>query len=114
MASVNRTIHIGNTTRDPELRRTPNGTLTCEIGLAVNRKFKLESGETREEVLFLEITFWGKQAEIVCQYAKKGDALYIAGRLSMDEWVDKVTGAKRTKMRITAEEFQFLSGRSGS
>lgn len=108
MASVNKVILIGNLTRDPELRYTPKGSAVCELGLAVNRKYRLESGEAREEVTFLDVTFWGKQAETISKWMKKGRPLYIEGRLQMDTWDDKTTGQKRSKTRIVGEEFQFL------
>ena len=110
MASVNKVILIGNLTRDPELRYTPKGSAVCEVGLAVNRKYKLDSGETREEVTYLDVTFWGKQGETVSKWMKKGRPLYIEGRLQMDTWEDKTSGQKRSKIRIIAEEFQFLGG----
>lgn len=110
MPSVNKVILIGNLTRDPELRYTPAGRALCEVGMAVNRKYKLESGESREEVTYLDITFWGKQAEVVAKWMKKGRPLYVDGRLQMDTWDDKTTGQKRSKIRIVAEDFQFLGG----
>lgn len=110
MASVNKVILIGNLTRDPELRYTPKGSAVCEVGLAVNRKYKLESGESREEVTYLDVTFWGKQGETISKWMKKGRPLYIEGRLQMDTWEDKTSGQKRSKIRIIAEEFQFLGG----
>jgi single-strand DNA-binding protein len=113
MASVNKVILIGNLTRDPELRYTPKGTGLCEIGLAVNRKYRLESGEQKEEVTFLDVTFWGKQAETISKWMKKGRPIYIEGRLQTDSWDDKATGQKRYKTRIVAEEFQFLGEGGG-
>ena len=113
MPSVNKVILIGNLTRDPELRYTPKGSALCEIGMAVNRKYKLESGEQREEVTFLDISFWGKQAEVVAKWMKKGRPLYVEGRLQMDTWDDKTTGQKRSKIKIVAEDFQFLGGDRG-
>jgi single-strand DNA-binding protein len=108
MASVNKVILIGNLTRDPELRFTPKGSGLCELGLAVNRKYKLDSGETREEVTFIDVTFWGKQAEVVSKWMKKGNPMYIEGRLQLDTWDDKTSGQKRSKLRVVAEDFQFL------
>lgn len=108
MASVNKVILIGNLTRAPELRYTPKGSAVAEVGLAVNRKWKDDSGATREETTFLDITFWGKTAETVAKFCTKGSPLYIEGRLHLDTWDDKTTGQKRSKVRIIAEEFQFL------
>ena len=112
-SSSNKVIIIGNLGRDPELRYTPKGSALCEIGMAVNRKYKLESGEQREEVTFLDISFWGKQAEVVAKWMKKGRPLYVEGRLQMDTWDDKTTGQKRSKIKIVAEDFQFLGGDRG-
>jgi single-strand DNA-binding protein len=112
MASVNKVILIGNLTRDPEIRYTPKGMAVAEVGLAVNRKYRVEN-ETREEVTFLDITFWGKQAEVVGQYMKKGKPIYIEGRLQLDTWDDKQTGQKRSKLRVVCEDFQFLGGKDG-
>lgn len=108
MASVNKVILIGNLTRDPELRYTPKGSAVCELGLAVNRKYKLDSGESREEVTFLDVTFWAKGAETIAKWLKKGNPLYVEGRLQMDTWDDKASGQKRSKIKIVGEEFQFL------
>lgn len=111
MASVNKVILIGNLTRDPELRYTPKGSAVCEVGLAVNRKYKLESGESREEVTYLDVTFWGnKGGETIAKWLKKGNPIYVEGRLQLDTWDDKVSGQKRSKIRIIGEEFQFLGG----
>lgn len=110
MASVNKVILIGNLTRDPELRYTPKGTAVCELGLAVNRKYKLDTGEPREEVTFLDISFWSKAGETIAKWVKKGQPLYVEGRLQMDTWDDKTSGQKRSKIRIIGEEFQFLGG----
>jgi single-strand DNA-binding protein len=114
MASVNKVILIGNLTRDPELRYSQKGTAICDIGLAVNRKYKLDSGESREEVTFLNVTFWGKQAETISKWMKKGQPIYVEGRLQTDSWDDKTTGQKRYKTYTIAEEFQFLGGGGGS
>lgn len=108
MASVNKVILIGNLTRAPELRYTPKGSAVAEVGLAVNRKWKDDSGNPREETTFLDITFWGKTAETVAKFCTKGSPLYIEGRLHLDTWDDKTSGQKRSKVRIIAEEFQFL------
>jgi single-strand DNA-binding protein len=114
MPSLNKVMLMGNLTRDPELRYTPKGQAVTDVGLAVNRKYKVEN-EVREEVTFVDVTFWGKQAEVVCQWMKKGRPLYVEGRLQMDSWDDKQTGKKMYKMRIVGEDFQFLGGKdSGS
>jgi len=111
MANLNKTFSIGNLTRDPELKFTAKGTAVCDIGLTINRKFKTDNG-MQEETTFLDITFWGKQAETLAQYAQKGAQLYVEGRLQMDTWDDKETGKNRSKLKITGEQFQFLGSRN--
>ena len=111
MASLNKVMLIGNATRDPELRYTPKGTAVADVGLAVNRRYRVED-ETREETTFVDITFWGRQAEVISQYLKRGNGLYAEGRLQLDSWEDKNTGQKRNKLRVVGENFQFLGGRS--
>ncbi len=114
MASFNKVILLGNLTRDPELRYTPKGQAVARLGLAVNRSYKTESGETKEEVTFIDIDAWGKQAELIGQYLKKGNPLFVEGRLKLDQWDDKNTGQKVTKLRVVMEGFQFVGGnRSG-
>jgi len=110
MASFNKVILLGNLTRDPELRYTPKGQAVARLGLAVNRSYKTETGETKEEVTFIDIDAWGKQAELIGQYLKKGNPLFIEGRLKLDQWDDKNTGQKVTKLRVVMENFQFIGG----
>lgn len=114
MANLNKVMLIGNLTRDPEVRYTPKGTAVTDLGLAVNRIYATDSGERREETTFVDITLWGRQAEIAGQYMKKGKPIYIEGRLQMDTWQDKQTGQNRTKLKIVGENFQFLGGRDES
>jgi len=112
MASLNRVLLIGNLTRDPEVRYTPKGTPVAEIGLAVNRVIPgSEEGERREEVTFVDVTLWNRQAELAEQYLKKGRAVFIEGRLQLDTWDDKQTGQKRSRLRVVAENLQFLDSR---
>lgn len=114
MASFNKVILMGNLTRDPELRYTPKGQATTRIGMAVNRTYKTESGESREEVTFIDVDAWGKQAELIGQYLRKGSPLFVEGRLKLDQWDDKNTGQKVSKLRVVMEGFQFVGGpRSG-
>lgn len=115
MASYNKVILIGNLTRDPELRYTQKGTAIAKIGLAVNRTWRDESGAQREEVTFVDIEAFGKQAETIGQYMKKGRPIMIEGRLKLDSWEDKQTNQKRSRLVIVLESFQFLDfgGRSG-
>jgi len=97
MASLNKVMIMGNLTRDPEVRYTPKGQAVVDIGLAVNRRYKVEN-ETREEVTFIDVTFWGRSAEIIGQYMKKGRPLYVEGRLQLDSWEDKATGQKKSRL----------------
>jgi len=113
MASLNKVFLMGNLTRDPELRVTPKGTPICQFGLAVNRQFKDDSGQTRDETTFVDIEAWGRQGETISKYCTKGRPLFVEGRLKLDTWDDKTTGQKRSKMRIVLENFQFLGSREG-
>jgi len=102
---------MGNLTRDVELRVTPKGTAIGQFGLAINREWKDEGGQKREEVTFVDCEVWGKTAEIIAKYVTKGRPLFVSGRLKLDSWDDKTTGQKRSKMKIVVEQFQFLGGR---
>ena len=113
MASVNKVMLIGNLTRDPEIKYTPKGTAIADIGLAVNRTYSTESGEKREEVTFIDVTLWGRVAEIVGEYCKKGRPLFVEGRLQLDTWDDKSTGQKRSKLKVVGENIQLLGSREG-
>src|SRR6218665_1054432 len=86
MPSLNKVLLMGNLTRDPELRVTPKGTPICQFSLAINRQFKMETGESREEVIFVDIEAWGKQGETIAKYLSKGRPLYVEGRLRPDQW----------------------------
>lgn len=114
MANVNKVILIGNTTRDPELKYTPKGTAVTDLGLAINRYYTPDGGDKKEETTFVDVTLWGRQAEIANQYLKKGAPVYIEGRLQMDTWDDKQTGQKRSRLRVVAENLQLLGNRQGS
>ncbi len=113
MASYNKVLLLGNLTRDPELRVTPKGTPICQFGLAVNRQFKDDSGQTRDETTFVDIEAWGRQGETISKYCTKGRPLFVEGRLKLDTWDDKTTGQKRNKMKVVLENFQFIGGREG-
>lgn len=113
MPNLNKVMLIGNLTRDPEVKYTPKGTAVAEVGLAINRVYTPEGGERREETTFVDITFWGRQAEIVGQYVKKGNPLYVEGRLQLDTWDDKQSGQKRSKLRVVGEQLQLLGARGG-
>jgi single-strand DNA-binding protein len=110
MANFNKVYLIGNLTRDPELRVTPKGTAICQFGLAVNRQFKDESGALRDDTTFVDIEAWGKQGETISKYCTKGRPLFVEGRLKLDQWEDKTSGQKRSKLKVVLEGFQFLGG----
>jgi single-strand DNA-binding protein len=113
MASYNKVILVGNLTRDPELRYTPKGMAIAKIGLAVNRNWTNEAGEKKEEVTFVDVDIFGRTAENVAQYMKKGRPILIEGRLRLDQWDDKQTGQKRSKLGVVAETVQFLGSPAG-
>lgn len=108
MASFNKVILMGNLTRDPELRYTPKGTAIARIGVAVNRVWKTETGEQREEVTFVDVDAFGKTAETIAQYLKKGNPILIEGRLRLHTWEDKQTNQKQSKLRVDLETFKFI------
>ena len=113
MANFNKVMLMGNVTRDIELRYTPKGTAVADIGLAVNRVRSGDSGEKIEETTFVDVTLWGRTAEIAHQYSGKGRPLFVEGRLHMDSWDDKTTGQKRTKLKVVAENIQLMGSGGG-
>jgi len=113
MANLNKVQIIGNVTRDPEIKYTPKGSAVTDLGIAVNRVYTPEGGEKREETTFVDVTLWGRQAEIAGEYCKKGRSIYIEGRLQLDTWEDKTSGQKRSKLRVVGENFQLLGPRPG-
>jgi single-strand DNA-binding protein len=113
MASFNKVILVGNLTRDPELRYTPKGTAIAKIGVAVNRVWTNEAGEKKEEVTFVDVDVFGRTAENVGQYMRKGRPILIEGRLRLDQWDDKQTGQKKSKLGVVAETVQFLGSPGG-
>jgi single-strand DNA-binding protein len=114
MANFNKVILAGNLTRDPELRYTPNGKAIAKFGLAINRTWTTDTGEKKEEATFVDIDSFGRQAEVISQYLKKGRPVLVEGRLKLDQWDDKQTGQKRSRLGVVLESFSFLdSGRGG-
>ena len=111
MASFNRVILMGNLTRDPELRYIPSGMAVTEIGLAVNDYRKGQNGEKIEETTFVEITLWGRQAEVVSEYCAKGRPILVEGRLKYDAW--EKDGQKRSKLSVVGERVQLLGSKEG-
>jgi single-strand DNA-binding protein len=113
-ANFNKVILAGNLTRDPELRYTPKGTAIAKIGLAINRKWRSESGELKDETTFVDVDAFGKTAETIGQYLKKGRPILVEGRLRYETWDDKQTGQKRSKLGVVLDSFQFMdSGNRG-
>ncbi len=113
MASYNRVILAGNLTRDPELRSLPSGNAVLRMSLAVNRRYTGKDGETREDVTYVDIDAFGKQAETIAKYCGKGSGILVEGRLRLDQWDDRNTGEKRSKLGVVLENFTFLGGGSG-
>jgi single-strand DNA-binding protein len=113
MASFNKVILLGNLTRDPQVRYTPGGTAVAELGLAVNRTwFDQKTNSKREEVTFVDVTLWARQAEVAGEYLAKGRQVLIEGRLQLDSWDDKESGQKRSKLRVVCENMTMIGGRS--
>jgi len=110
MASVNKVMLLGNLTRDPEIRYTPKGTAVTDLGMAINRIRTGDSGERIEEVTYVDVTLWGRTAELAGQYLSKGRSVFIEGRLQLDQWDDKATGQKRSRLRVVGENMQFIGG----
>lgn len=108
MPSFNKVILMGNLTRDPELRYTPKGTAVAKIGMAINRHWKDENGNQKEDVTFVDVDAFGRQAEVISQYLKKGRPILVEGRLKLDQWDDKQTNQKRSRLGVVLESFQFL------
>ncbi|MEO6871878.1 MAG: single-stranded DNA-binding protein [Chthoniobacterales bacterium] len=113
MSNFNKVMLMGNLTRDPEVRYTPKGTAVCDIGLAINRYFSGENGEKREDTTFVDVTLWGRTAEIAGEYLKKGRPVFIEGRLQLDTWDDKTSGQKRSKLKVIGEGMQLIGSRDG-
>jgi single-strand DNA-binding protein len=112
MASFNRVILVGNLTRDPQVKYTPGGQAVSEIGMAVSRTwFDKNTNQRKEDVTFVDVTLWGRTAEIAGEYLSKGRPVLIEGRLQLDQWDDKETGQKRNKLRVVGESMQMLGSR---
>lgn len=105
---------MGNLTRDPEIKYLPKGTAICQIGLAVNRVWSNEAGEKQEETTFVDVEFFGKKAEVIVEYFNKGKPIYVEGRLKLDQWDDKTSGQKKSKLKVVGETFEFIGGKDES
>jgi single-strand DNA-binding protein len=113
MAGFNRVILIGNLTRDPELRYTPQGTAVADLRLAVTTVRGRSGSERKEETLFIDCTVWDRQAETCSEYLAKGRPVLVDGRLIEDQWQDKETGERRSRIKVYVQNVQFLGGREG-
>ena len=111
MASYNRVVLMGNLTRDIELRYTPNGTAVTDIGVAVNDRRKSADGDWIEETTFVDVTLWGRTAEVASEYLGKGSPIFLEGRLKLDSW--EKDGQKNYKLRVVCERMQLIGGRDG-
>jgi single-strand DNA-binding protein len=114
MANFNKVILAGNLTRDPELRYTPKGIAIAKLGMAINRTWKNEAGETQTETTFVDVDAFGRQAEVIGQYMKKGKPFLVEGRLKLDTWEDKNTHQKQSKLKVVLESFSFIDSKGGS
>ncbi len=112
MASFNKVILLGNLTRDPQVRYTPGGMAVADVGLAVNHTwFDKNTNQKREEATFVDVTLWGRTAEIAGEYLSKGRQVLIEGRLKLDQWDDKQTGQKRSKLNVVCENMTMVGGK---
>ncbi|MCC6682782.1 MAG: single-stranded DNA-binding protein [Phycisphaeraceae bacterium] len=113
MPNLNKVMLMGNLTRDPELRYTPNNLAVANLGLAVNRVwYNKQTNEKQEETTFVDCEAWGRTAEVLCQYLQKGRPVYLEGRLKLDQWEDK-DGQKRSKLKVVVDQFQFIDSKQG-
>jgi single-strand DNA-binding protein len=110
MGFVNKVMLLGNTTRDPELRTLPSGTVVCDFGIAVNRVYKTSGGEEKQETAFIDCSAFGRVAEVIAEYAPKGRCIFVEGRLHFESWDDK-NGNRRNKLSVIVENFQFIGSR---
>lgn len=110
MRGFSKAIIAGNVTRDPEMRTTPSGSQVCSFAIAVNRSYKDSSGAQQDQVSYLDCVAWGKSAEIISQYIKKGSQLLVSGRLEQRSWEDKNSGQRRSRTEIVVEDFSFIGG----
>lgn len=112
-ASYNKVLLMGNLTRDPELRTTASGLNICKFSLACNRSYKAQDGTPKEEVTYVEVDAFGRQAELISRSLTKGSPLFVEGRLKLDQWEDSKSGEKRSKLGVVLENFQFINAKRG-
>ena len=111
MPNYNKVILMGNLTRDPEVRYTSSGTAIAKLGIAINRYWSNKDGQKQEETTFVDVDAFGRQAETIGQYLKKGRPIMVEGRLKLDQWDDKQTGQKRSKLGVVLDRFEFIDSR---
>ncbi len=111
MPSYNRVLLMGNLTRDPEIRHTPKGTAVGDLAMAINMSYRTADGAEKEEVCYVDVVVWGRQAETCKEYLSKGSPIFVDGRLQLDQW-EGSDGEKKSRLRVRAERVQFLSGGS--
>ena len=112
MANLNKVFLMGNLTRDPELRYTPSGMAVASFGMAMNRKWKSQDGQQKEDVCFVDVEAWARTAEVISEYCKKGSPLFVEGRLRLNTWEGR-DGQKRSKLRVVVDNFQFIGAPAG-
>ncbi|MAE63083.1 MAG: single-stranded DNA-binding protein [Phycisphaeraceae bacterium] len=113
MPNLNRVMLMGNLTRDPELRYLPSNTAVVNFGMAINRRWRSQEGEQREETTFVDCAAFGRTGEVIHQYVKKGRPIYVEGRLRLEQWQDKESGGNRSRLSVIVESFEFLDSRGG-
>lgn len=113
MSSFNKILLLGNLTRDPTTRYLSGDTAVTEFGIATNRKYRTSGGEDREDVMFVDITAFGRRGEVIAEHFQKGKPIFIEGRLALDQWEDKETGAKRSKHKVVLDNFEFVGDGGG-
>ncbi len=113
MSSFNKVILMGNLTRDPEIRFTQGGMAICSVGLAVNERFKGQDGEWQDRATFIDVTIFGKRGEAFAKFHKKGKPAFIEGKLRLDQWEDKQSGQKRSKLFVAGDSWEFVGGGEG-
>jgi single-strand DNA-binding protein len=114
MSSFNKVLLMGNLTRDPQVKHLPSNVIVAEFGLATSRRYRSAAGEDRDETTFVDCTAFGRQAEVISQFCRKGKPVFVEGRLKYDSWEDKQTGNRRSKLTVVVENFQFVGGRDES
>jgi single-strand DNA-binding protein len=112
MANFNKVMLMGNLTRDPQLSYTPNQTAVVDFGIAINRRWTGQDGSQRNETCFVDCRMFGRRAEVINKYCKKGNPLFVEGRLTFDSWEGQ-DGTKRSKLRVTVENFEFIGSGGG-